>query len=72
MITEIVKAEPDSQFRLVPCECGGEVVYEHFIAGALHTDFWKVKCLGCGLHTFACTVRHDAQCDWNTARKGVQ
>lgn len=55
---------PDSQFRLLPCECGSEdVVYQSF-QGMSGTDY-RVKCLNCGRRTFWRLCRHDAQVAWN-------
>ena len=61
-VIEIKKAEPDSQYRLLPCpKCKSDnVAYVHYNGrgGAK----WRVECFDCG-HTVdkGNTVRHDAQ-----------
>lgn len=63
---EIVKPEPDSQYRLCPCKCGSaDVVYikRKFPVA----DFWEVKCMNCGAG-LSCTEpmpRHTVQVKWN-------
>lgn len=67
MITEKIKPAPDSQFRLVPCECGGEPIYRHMIGEAIKFDVWDVYCPTCGEETGSFgLIRHDAQLLWNT------
>ena len=64
-VIEIKKADPDSQYRLVPCECGSDnVAYVHYNGrgGAA----WRVECFDCGrIVDKGCRVRHDAQVKWN-------
>ena len=65
-VIEIMKPEPDSHFRLLPCKkCQSDnVAYEHYNGrgGAA----WRVKCFDCG-HTVdkGNRVQHDAQQIWN-------
>jgi hypothetical protein len=68
-VIEIKTADPDSQYRLVPCKCSSDnVAYVHYNGrgGAA----WRVTCFDCG-HTVdkGCKVRHDAQLAWNKAVK---
>ena len=69
-VVEIIKPDPDSQYRLTPCDCGsGEVVYARYItpAGAL---LWRVVCTDCGaVADLRGDVRHDVQCEWNRRNK---
>lgn len=62
---EFVTPAPDSQFRLVPCSCGGEPVYRHYISELSSAELWAVYCPVCGKRTSAHPVRHDAQIVWN-------
>ena len=71
---EIKKADPDSQYRLLPCKkCKSDnVAYVHYngMGGAK----WRVECFDCG-HTVdkGNKVRHDAQVNWNKeARDGTE
>lgn len=59
-----IKPEPDSQYRLLGCDCrSADVVYIQ--AKTMGKSKYRVKCLFCGRGTpwFGC--RHDAQLDWN-------
>jgi ribosomal protein S27E len=61
----MIKPEPDSQFRLVNCDCGSDqVAYLQLrIRGQL---VWVVRCMDCGKQTTPDTmVRHTAQTRWN-------
>ena len=63
----IIKPEPDSQFRLVPCpECkSDDVAYEAYSKGNLEP--WRVRCFGCGrVVDKHAECRHDAQRFWNS------
>ena len=64
-VIEIKKADPYSQWRLLPCKCKSDnVAYEHYNGrgGAK----WRVKCFDCGFTVDkGNTVRHDAQVAWN-------
>lgn len=64
-VIEIKKADPDSQFKLLPCKCGSDnVAYEHYNSrgGAA----WRCKCFDCGFTVDKGNrVRHDAQMVWN-------
>lgn len=72
MTVEVLKADPDSQYRLVPCRCGGEPEYHHIIHDVQQRDSWIVYCPECGAHTFASNVRHHAQIAWNILGEGVK
>ena len=68
MIEETIKPDQDSQFRLLPCECGGEPVYEKHISSANPEGAWCVCCPVCKRGTKKYyQVRHDAQQEWNKA-----
>lgn len=56
--------EPDSQFKLLPCRCGGQNVgYQSTITGGKKEH--RAKCPDCGQRTPWFQCRHDAQVDWN-------
>lgn len=65
-VVEIIKPAPDSQYRLIPCDCGSsEVVYAQYIdpAGA---PLWRTVCMDCGAKVDTGSItRHDAQMEWN-------
>lgn len=69
MLIEKVKPAPDSQYRLVPCRCGGEPVYHHLEYDWTDVDYWRVACPVCGRQTTDFHIKHDAQIDWNTDMK---
>ena len=57
----IVSPAPESQYRLVPCDCGNDQpVYIARCDGK-----WQVKCLDCRKKTDAFQAQHDAQVHWN-------
>lgn len=65
-VIETKKADPDSQYRLLPCKkCQSDnVAYVHYNGrgGAA----WAVACLDCGYTVNKGNkVRHDAQINWN-------
>lgn len=64
-VIEIKKPVPDSQWRLVPCECGSDnVAYVHYEARG--GEAWRVTCFDCGRTVDkGRRVRHDAQLAWN-------
>jgi len=69
-VTEIIKPDPDSHYRLIPCDCGSqEVVYAQYIDAA-GAPMWRVVCTDCGatvdIHT---NIRHRVQVAWNTRRE---
>ena len=65
-VVKIIKPDPDSQYRLIPCDCGSsEVVYAQYIdpTGAY---LWRTVCTDCGATVDPGTsIRHDAQLEWN-------
>lgn len=70
LLVEIIKPAPDSHYRLVPCKCGGEPLYEHFMDEPIPIDHWGVRCNSCGKTTEKFyKAQHDAQIEWNTANK---
>lgn len=61
-LVEIIKPEPDSQYRLRPCECGSrKVVYICYGYYAFYTAI----CDTCGKETALHRNRHKAQIEWN-------
>lgn len=54
----------DSQFKLLPCSCGGKSVrYQSTITGGREQH--RAKCPDCGQRTPWFNCRHEAQLDWN-------
>ena len=66
---QIIKPNPDSQYRLRPCPvCGSDdVAYVEYEDG--RQELWRVQCFGCGHVGQGHEVRHDAQLAWNGAVK---
>ena len=54
----------DSQFRLLPCDCGSDDVVYQSSSGMSGTSY-RVKCLNCGRRTPWHCFRHDAKVEWN-------
>ena len=69
MIKKIIKPDPRSHYRLLPCNCGGEPVYRNIEYDFTDVDYWRVACPTCGRQTTDFHARHDAQVDWNTSMK---
>lgn len=69
-VVEIIKPDPDSQYRLIPCACGSnEVVYAQY-TDAAGAPMWRVVCTDCGATVdLQGNVRHDVQVEWNIRRK---
>lgn len=62
----IVNVDPDSQYRLVPCECGNaEPAYIWRAQAAAKCTEWAVVCTRCRKATKWHPIRHDAQLEWN-------
>lgn len=60
-MVQIIKPEPDSHFRLVPCRCGSDnVAYVLGVDGQ-----WHGQCFDCGLAGTGDLDRHEAQVKWN-------
>lgn len=65
-VLEIIKPQPDSHFRLLPCECKSDnvayVKYHH--PGG---DRWRVQCFDCGNTVdLECPApQHQVQVEWN-------
>lgn len=68
-VVEIVKPDPDSQYRLRTCECGSnEAVYARYI-GPGGPRLWRVVCTNCRATVdLQGNVRHDVQVEWNNRR----
>ena len=64
-ITDIKFPDPDSHFRLRPCECKSENLgYIQFRNG--NAKLWMVKCFTCETTGVPFPARHDAQVYWNS------
>lgn len=64
-VIEIIPADPESQFRLLNCKCGGDnAAYVHYeVDGG---TAWRVECFDCGFTVDkGHRARHDAQVEWN-------
>ncbi len=60
-VVEIIKPDPDSQYRLKGCKCGSDnVAYMLGVDG-----LWRVRCFDCGCSGSGSAVRHEAQVKWN-------
>lgn len=65
---EIIRPDPDSQYRLRPCDCGyGDAVYTRKITP--RGVEWMAGCLTCERCTRVRTVQHHAQIEWNGGKK---
>lgn len=63
---QIVKPDPDSQYRLIPCECGStEVGYIRRISTPPYRVEWAACCPACGKMTRYWQIKHTAQIEWN-------
>ena len=60
MIVRKIRPTFDSQYRLLPCGCGGEAEYIEFDSG-----FWAAACTVCKRRGRSYRVRHTAQVNWN-------
>lgn len=58
---EVIKPDPDGQYRLVRCKCGSDNVA--YVLGA--DGKWRARCFDCGHTGEKARVRHDAQVRWN-------
>lgn len=63
---EIIKPEPDSQYRLVPCDCKGDNVAYVKVYNP-EGERWRVQCFDCGkiVDLGQPGPRHDVQLIWN-------
>lgn len=67
--SEIIRPDQDSQYRLIPCDCGqSDVAYVKRIKLPYGVE-WVAGCLSCGKTTRVWTIQHNAQIEWN-GRKG--
>ena len=65
-VVEIVKPEPDSQYRLRACNCGSEEVIYAKYTGGDGVPRWRVVCTDCGATVdLQGNVRHEVQKAWN-------
>lgn len=71
-VIDIKKPDPDSHFRLRPCEkcCGDNVAY--VLQKNDSGEAWHAECFDCGHVGAEDTTRHGAQIRWNgTMMEGV-
>lgn len=62
---EIIRPDPDSQYRLIPCGCGNsDVAYVKRIKLPYGVE-WMACCLSCRKSTRSWTIQHHAQIEWN-------
>ena len=66
---QIVKPDPDSHFRLLPCECTSTDVAYHKADKGMGAPLWRVKCNACGKTCPPRLARHQAQIEWNGREK---
>jgi len=59
-IKQRITPDPDSQFRLCRCGCGGESEYIEF-----DTHLWCVACKACKRRGKLHRIRHRVQISWN-------
>lgn len=61
---EIIRPDPDSQYRLIPCGCSySDVAYTRKITR--RGVEWMAGCLTCERCTRVWTIQHHAQIEWN-------
>lgn len=69
IVPQIVKPEPDGQYRLQPCECGStEVAYAKSIHHRRGVE-WAAGCQVCGKMTRWWPIQHHAQIEWNGRKR---
>ena len=66
---QIIKPDPDSHYRLKPCECGSVEVGYQKTDKNLGAPLWRVKCTACGKTCPARLARHTAQIEWNGGKR---
>lgn len=59
--TRIVIPSQDSQFRLIPCDCGNDQPV--YVVG--DDGNFRVMCLDCRKETVGFAIQHEAQLKWN-------
>lgn len=65
-VVQMIKPEPDSQYRLKDCQCGSDQVVYLQLKAYSGQLVWVVRCMNCGKQTRPDTmVRHTAQVRWN-------
>lgn len=68
-IPQIVKVDPDSQYKLIPCPCGNtETTYAKRPTAAGGVE-WAAGCHRCGKMTKWHPIRHHAQLEWNGGKR---
>lgn len=62
---EIIRPDPDGQYRLRACDCEkSDVAYTRRITLPYGVE-WTAGCLACGKTTRTWTIQHHAQIEWN-------
>lgn len=68
-VIEIKVPQPDSQYRLVKCQCGSDnVAYVRYEDQG--EELWRGQCFDCGRTGNGAKVRHEAQVMWNKGDRG--
>lgn len=66
---EIIRPDPDGQYRLKPCDCEhSDVAYTKLIKLPYGVE-WTAGCLTCGRSTRSWGIQHHAQIEWNGREK---
>lgn len=66
---QIVKPDPDGQYRLQPCpECG--CTEPEYVRRIPHYRVeWCIRCPACGKMSRYWTIKHHAQIEWNGRKR---
>lgn len=67
-VKQIIKPEPDSQFRLKNCKCGSNMA----VYLQMPDKLWIVLCSVCKRKTNRAHTRHGAQLEWNGISVGKE
>lgn len=67
---QIVQPDPDSQYRLLPCECGCTMAgYTRRVTTPPRRVEWAIRCPVCGRMSRYWTIKHHAQIEWNGRKR---
>ena len=65
---EIKVPQPDSQYRLVKCQCGSDnVAYVRYEDQG--EELWRAQCFDCGRTSMGAKIQHETQLAWNKEAK---
>lgn len=70
-VIQIVKPDPDSHYRLVPCLCKSDnVAFVKYKLG--REELWRVQCFDClQIVDLRTGVQHQVQVEWNNQMRCV-